>query len=88
MLAHFPVPGNALIAEDKLCNILYQMMKHDWCNALCKSDRMPTDMSLEGFVNHFEQTKLLKCIKQKADAIIGDDNSEKKKNVVVTTVSI
>eukprot|EP00957_Ditylum_brightwellii_P179996 13710907-Ditylum_brightwellii.AAC.1 len=36
MLATFQVPGNNLMSDDKFCNILYQMVKHDWCDALRK----------------------------------------------------
>eukprot|EP00957_Ditylum_brightwellii_P055300 4191369-Ditylum_brightwellii.AAC.1 len=55
MLIHFPAPGNNLIAEDKLCTIICHMIRHDWCNALHKSSRMPTDLSLKDFVDYFEQ---------------------------------
>eukprot|EP00957_Ditylum_brightwellii_P209995 15364460-Ditylum_brightwellii.AAC.1 len=30
MLAQFPAPDNKPMADDKLCNILYHMVKHEW----------------------------------------------------------
>eukprot|EP00957_Ditylum_brightwellii_P069132 5249253-Ditylum_brightwellii.AAC.1 len=37
MLPRFPTPNNDPMVEDKLCNILYCMVKHDWCEAFHKS---------------------------------------------------
>eukprot|EP00957_Ditylum_brightwellii_P021023 1584469-Ditylum_brightwellii.AAC.1 len=47
MLTHFPAPGNNPMAEDEMCNIIYCIVKHNWCNALHKSCRTPTDLSLQ-----------------------------------------
>eukprot|EP00957_Ditylum_brightwellii_P047270 3590648-Ditylum_brightwellii.AAC.1 len=47
MLTHFPVPGNTLMAENELCDIIYCMIKHDWRDALCKSGRTPNDLSFQ-----------------------------------------
>eukprot|EP00957_Ditylum_brightwellii_P130518 9956636-Ditylum_brightwellii.AAC.1 len=69
------------MAEDKLYSILYQMVKYDWHNLLCKLGNMPTDMSIEDLVNYFEQIKLLKGMKQKSRTIIVDDNSDTKKKL-------
>eukprot|EP00957_Ditylum_brightwellii_P135872 10363865-Ditylum_brightwellii.AAC.1 len=34
MLPRFPAPNNDPMAEGKLCNILYCMVKHNWREAL------------------------------------------------------
>eukprot|EP00957_Ditylum_brightwellii_P208874 15359349-Ditylum_brightwellii.AAC.1 len=34
MLARFPAPDNNPMADDELCSILYQMIKHKWQEAL------------------------------------------------------
>eukprot|EP00957_Ditylum_brightwellii_P167180 12726409-Ditylum_brightwellii.AAC.1 len=80
MLVQFPGLGNTPTAEDELCNILYQMVKHDWQNALHKLSRTPMDMSLEDLVDYFEQTKLLEVVKQKSKTIMVNDNNDKKRN--------
>eukprot|EP00957_Ditylum_brightwellii_P082408 6265820-Ditylum_brightwellii.AAC.1 len=36
MLARFPTPDNKPMGDDKLCNILYWMVKHKWREALRK----------------------------------------------------
>eukprot|EP00957_Ditylum_brightwellii_P205108 15342320-Ditylum_brightwellii.AAC.1 len=59
MLAYFPVLGNTPMVEDELCNILCQMVKHDWCDALCKFGRTLMEMSIKDMLHSFEQIKLL-----------------------------
>eukprot|EP00957_Ditylum_brightwellii_P026580 2010059-Ditylum_brightwellii.AAC.1 len=77
MLAHFLVLGITPIVEDVQCNIIYQIVKHDWHNVLYKWGRIPADMSLEDLVNYFEQIKFLEGVKQKSETIIVDDNCDK-----------
>eukprot|EP00957_Ditylum_brightwellii_P118460 9034896-Ditylum_brightwellii.AAC.1 len=60
-MARFPAPGNNLMADDELCDILYQMFKHDWRDALLKSGRNPRDMNLQDLTDYFKQIKLLKA---------------------------
>eukprot|EP00957_Ditylum_brightwellii_P140584 10710367-Ditylum_brightwellii.AAC.1 len=79
MMMHFPVPGNTLMAKDELCNIIYQMVKHDWHNALQKSKRTPTDLSFQDLVGYFEQIELLDVVEQKSESIVADDDSDEKK---------
>eukprot|EP00957_Ditylum_brightwellii_P094873 7225472-Ditylum_brightwellii.AAC.1 len=67
------------MADDELCNILYQMVKHDWQDVLCKSERNPTDINLQDLMDYFEQIELLKVVKQKSETIIVDDNTNKQK---------
>eukprot|EP00957_Ditylum_brightwellii_P176284 13422635-Ditylum_brightwellii.AAC.1 len=67
------------MAEDELCNIIYPMVKDDWCDALRKSGRTPTDLSYQDLVNYFEQIELLDGVKQKSETIVVDNNSVKKK---------
>eukprot|EP00957_Ditylum_brightwellii_P141249 10761694-Ditylum_brightwellii.AAC.1 len=55
------------------------MVKHDWHNALWKSGRTPTDLSLQDLVNYFEQFELLSGVKQKSEAIIVGGDADKKK---------
>eukprot|EP00957_Ditylum_brightwellii_P025388 1920362-Ditylum_brightwellii.AAC.1 len=83
MLVHFPVPGNNLMVEDELRAIIYHMVKYDWHNDLHKSSRMTTDLSLQYLVYYFEQVELLNGVKQKAENVVADNNSNKKKNQVV-----
>eukprot|EP00957_Ditylum_brightwellii_P195704 14910960-Ditylum_brightwellii.AAC.1 len=75
-MARFLAPGNNLTAGDELCNILYQMVKHDWHDALCKSERNPSNMSLQDLTDYFEQIELLKAVKQKSETIVVDDNTD------------
>eukprot|EP00957_Ditylum_brightwellii_P004348 330073-Ditylum_brightwellii.AAC.1 len=65
------------MADDELCNILYQMVKYDWRDALCKLGRNPSDMNLQDLTDYFEQIELLEAIKQKSKTIIVDDNTDK-----------
>eukprot|EP00957_Ditylum_brightwellii_P009543 720053-Ditylum_brightwellii.AAC.1 len=67
------------MAEDELCHIIYQMVKHDWRDALWKFRRTPTDLSFQDLVNYFEQIELLDGVKQKSEAIVADDDSDRKK---------
>eukprot|EP00957_Ditylum_brightwellii_P109604 8359890-Ditylum_brightwellii.AAC.1 len=67
------------MTDDELCDILYQMVKHDWHDALCKSGRNTSNMSLQDLMDYFEQIKLLKVVKQKSKTIIVDDNNDKQK---------
>eukprot|EP00957_Ditylum_brightwellii_P018408 1385364-Ditylum_brightwellii.AAC.1 len=77
MLVKFPVPGNNMMANDELWNILYHMAKHDWHGALCKSGRNPSNMNSQDLVDYFKQIKLLKVVKQKSKTIVVDDNNDK-----------
>eukprot|EP00957_Ditylum_brightwellii_P125517 9567400-Ditylum_brightwellii.AAC.1 len=65
MLSRFPVPNNDPMAKDKLCNILYCMVKHNWHEALCKSGRTASDMTIMELEGYFEQIELLDTLKQK-----------------------
>eukprot|EP00957_Ditylum_brightwellii_P028515 2152944-Ditylum_brightwellii.AAC.1 len=66
------------MADDKLCNILYRMVKHKWREALQKSGRSSSEMSVTDLVDYFEQIELLDCIdKKKSKAITVDDDSGK-----------
>eukprot|EP00957_Ditylum_brightwellii_P207124 15351586-Ditylum_brightwellii.AAC.1 len=68
------------MAEDELCNILYCMVKHDWREALRKSGRTASDMTIMELEEYFEQIKLLDNLKQKGlETIVVDDNSDGKK---------
>jgi hypothetical protein len=51
------------MAEDELCSIIYQMIKHDWQDALHKSGRTPTNLSFQDLVDYFEQIELLDGMK-------------------------
>ena len=77
MLAKFLVPGNTLMADEELCNILYQMVKHDWHDALRKSGRNSSDVNLQNLMDCFEQIKFLEVVKQKPKTIVVDDNNNK-----------
>eukprot|EP00957_Ditylum_brightwellii_P167963 12785563-Ditylum_brightwellii.AAC.1 len=65
------------MAEDELCGILYQMVKHDWHNSLCKSGGTPMDMGLKGLVDYFERIKFLKEVKQNSEIIAVNNNNDK-----------
>eukprot|EP00957_Ditylum_brightwellii_P067876 5152227-Ditylum_brightwellii.AAC.1 len=67
------------MADDDICNILYQMVKHDWRDALCKSGRNPSNMNLQDLTDYFEQIELLKVIKQKPETIVLDDDTDEQK---------
>eukprot|EP00957_Ditylum_brightwellii_P056409 4275795-Ditylum_brightwellii.AAC.1 len=67
------------MAEDELCDIIYHMVKHDWQDDLCKSSRMPTDLSFQDLVDYFEQIELLNGVKQKSKTIVVDNDSDKRK---------
>eukprot|EP00957_Ditylum_brightwellii_P180996 13789037-Ditylum_brightwellii.AAC.1 len=77
MMERFLAPGNNLMADDELCNILYQMVKHDWRDALCKSGRNPSNMNLQDLTDYFEQIELLEAVKQKSETIVVDNNNDK-----------
>eukprot|EP00957_Ditylum_brightwellii_P164237 12504004-Ditylum_brightwellii.AAC.1 len=80
MLSRFPTPNNDPMIKDKLCNILYHMVKHDWHEALHKSGRTASDMMVMEFEEYFEQIELLGNLKQKGlETIVADDNSDDKK---------
>eukprot|EP00957_Ditylum_brightwellii_P098970 7539281-Ditylum_brightwellii.AAC.1 len=53
------------MADDELCDILYWMVKHDWRDALSKSGRSSSEMSVTNLVNYFEQIELLDVIDKK-----------------------
>eukprot|EP00957_Ditylum_brightwellii_P176662 13455693-Ditylum_brightwellii.AAC.1 len=59
MLAQFPTPDNRPLADNKLCNILYQLVKHEWRKALRKSARSSSEMRVTDLVDYFEQIELL-----------------------------
>eukprot|EP00957_Ditylum_brightwellii_P171396 13048274-Ditylum_brightwellii.AAC.1 len=66
------------MADDKLCDILYRMVKHEWRKALRKSGRSSSEMSITDLVNYFEQIELLDVIdKKKSKTITVDDDSNK-----------
>eukprot|EP00957_Ditylum_brightwellii_P117581 8967609-Ditylum_brightwellii.AAC.1 len=68
------------MAKEKLCNILYRMVKHEWCEALHKSGRTASDMTIMELKDYFEQIELLDNLKQKGlDIIVVDDDSDGKK---------
>eukprot|EP00957_Ditylum_brightwellii_P180327 13737421-Ditylum_brightwellii.AAC.1 len=79
MIARFPMPNNDPMAKDELCNILYYMVKHKWCEALQKSGRTASNMTIMDLEENFQQMKLLDNIKQKGlDTIMVDDDSDNK----------
>eukprot|EP00957_Ditylum_brightwellii_P167313 12737099-Ditylum_brightwellii.AAC.1 len=59
MLAWFPALDNRPMADDELCNILYRMVKHEWCEDLRKSGCSASEMSVTDLVDYFEQIELL-----------------------------
>eukprot|EP00957_Ditylum_brightwellii_P112985 8615693-Ditylum_brightwellii.AAC.1 len=68
------------MAKDKLCNILYHMVKHDWREALHKSCRTASNMTIMELEEYFEQIELLGNLKQKgSEIIVVDDDSDSKK---------
>eukprot|EP00957_Ditylum_brightwellii_P043017 3258740-Ditylum_brightwellii.AAC.1 len=69
------------MAEDELCNILYRIVKHDWCDALCKLGTTLKDMSLEDLMDYFNQIELLGIVKQESKIIVVDDNNDKRKKL-------
>eukprot|EP00957_Ditylum_brightwellii_P082192 6249763-Ditylum_brightwellii.AAC.1 len=79
ILAKFPVLGNTPMVDDELCNILYQMVKHDWRNAFHKSRRNSSSMNLQDLTECFEQIELLEVVKQKSKTIVVDDNNDTQK---------
>eukprot|EP00957_Ditylum_brightwellii_P033420 2532052-Ditylum_brightwellii.AAC.1 len=81
MLARFPAPDNRPMGDNELCNILYQMVKHKWHEALQKSGRSSSEMSVTELVDYFEQIELLDCIdKKKSKATTVDDDSDENDN--------
>eukprot|EP00957_Ditylum_brightwellii_P113611 8662045-Ditylum_brightwellii.AAC.1 len=78
MFSHFLAPDNKPMADNELCDILYWMVKHKWQEALRKSGRLSSDMSVTDLVDYFEQIELLDVIKKKkSETITVDDNSNK-----------
>eukprot|EP00957_Ditylum_brightwellii_P138840 10583043-Ditylum_brightwellii.AAC.1 len=47
------------MADNELCDILYQMVKHKWHKALQKSGCSSLEMSAISLVDYFEQIELL-----------------------------
>eukprot|EP00957_Ditylum_brightwellii_P165549 12603365-Ditylum_brightwellii.AAC.1 len=69
------------MGDNKLCDILYRMVKHEWRKALRKSGRCSSEMSVTDLVDYFKQIELLDCIdKKKSKAITVDDDSDKNDN--------
>eukprot|EP00957_Ditylum_brightwellii_P075763 5758011-Ditylum_brightwellii.AAC.1 len=69
------------MGDDKLCNILYQMVKHKWRKALWKLGRSSNEMSVTDLVDYFEQIELLDGLKKKkSKTITVDDDREKNDN--------
>eukprot|EP00957_Ditylum_brightwellii_P132831 10128906-Ditylum_brightwellii.AAC.1 len=54
------------MADNKLCDILYLIVKHDWHDALRKSGRSSSEMSVTDLVDYFEQIELLDVIDKKS----------------------
>eukprot|EP00957_Ditylum_brightwellii_P069139 5250084-Ditylum_brightwellii.AAC.1 len=54
MLVRFLDSDNNPMVENVLCNILHHTVKHDWHNALYKSDHMSMDMGPLNMVDYFE----------------------------------
>eukprot|EP00957_Ditylum_brightwellii_P109027 8316972-Ditylum_brightwellii.AAC.1 len=80
-MALFPAPDNRPMADNKLYDILYRMVKQEWRKALRKSGCLSLEMSVTDQVDYFEQIKLLDIIdKKKSKAIMVDDNSDKNDN--------
>eukprot|EP00957_Ditylum_brightwellii_P128592 9809683-Ditylum_brightwellii.AAC.1 len=68
------------MAKDELCNILYRMVKHNWHEALRKSGRTASNMTVMELEEYFEQIELLDNFKQKGlETIVVNDNSNDKK---------
>eukprot|EP00957_Ditylum_brightwellii_P072289 5495149-Ditylum_brightwellii.AAC.1 len=65
MLADFLAPDNNPMTDNKFCNILYCMVKHEWRDALRKSSCAPMDMSITNLVDYFKQIKLLEVVDKK-----------------------
>eukprot|EP00957_Ditylum_brightwellii_P033755 2558204-Ditylum_brightwellii.AAC.1 len=69
------------MADNKLCDILYQMVKHKWHEALQKSGRLSLEMSITDLVDYFEQIELLDVIdKKNSKTITVDDDSDENDN--------
>eukprot|EP00957_Ditylum_brightwellii_P202637 15331034-Ditylum_brightwellii.AAC.1 len=65
------------MGTDKLCNILYRMVKHKWRGALRKSGRSSSKMSVTDLV----LSRLLDGLeKKKSKTITVDDDSNKNDN--------
>eukprot|EP00957_Ditylum_brightwellii_P097448 7421919-Ditylum_brightwellii.AAC.1 len=74
------MPNNDPMAKDKLCNILYHMVKHNWHEALCKSGRTASNMTVIELEEYFKQIELLDNLKQKkSETIVVDDHSDGEK---------
>eukprot|EP00957_Ditylum_brightwellii_P173800 13231425-Ditylum_brightwellii.AAC.1 len=81
MLSIFPVPNNDPMSEGKLCNTLYCIVKHDWCEALRKTGRTANNMTVMELEEYSKQIELLDNLKQKGpETIVVDDNSDGKKS--------
>eukprot|EP00957_Ditylum_brightwellii_P079472 6043691-Ditylum_brightwellii.AAC.1 len=69
------------MAEDKLCNILYCMVKHNWHSAFRKSSRTASSMTVMALEGYFEKIILHHNLKQKGlETIVVDDDSYGKKS--------
>eukprot|EP00957_Ditylum_brightwellii_P050349 3818137-Ditylum_brightwellii.AAC.1 len=69
------------MGDDKLCDILYRIVKHKWRKALRKSGRSSSKMSVTDLVDYFEQIELLDSLeKKKSETIMVDDDSDKNDN--------
>eukprot|EP00957_Ditylum_brightwellii_P044588 3380983-Ditylum_brightwellii.AAC.1 len=79
MMAKFLAKENNPMADDELYDILYQTVKHGWCDALYKLGRNPSDMNSQDLTDSFEQIELLEVIKQKSENIVVDDDSDVQK---------
>eukprot|EP00957_Ditylum_brightwellii_P077117 5860894-Ditylum_brightwellii.AAC.1 len=65
------------MTEDEFCNILYDMIKHNWHEALCKSGRAASNMTVMELEEYFKKIELLDNLKQKGSkTIVVDDNSD------------
>eukprot|EP00957_Ditylum_brightwellii_P116544 8889779-Ditylum_brightwellii.AAC.1 len=71
------------MGDDELCNILYRMVKHEWREALRKSGRSSSEMSITDLVDYFEQIGLLDGLEKKKSKTItvdGDSNENDNKS--------
>ena len=74
MLARFPALDNKPMGDDELCDILYQMVKHEWHKALRKSGRSSSEMSVTDLMDYFEQIELLDGFERKKSKTITVDD--------------
>eukprot|EP00957_Ditylum_brightwellii_P038236 2890772-Ditylum_brightwellii.AAC.1 len=79
------MPNNDPMVEDELCNILYHMVKHDWHEALHKSGRTASNMTVMELEEYFEQIELLDNLKQKFNSAKETHNTKDcKRHKVIT----